>query len=327
MPVLSRWRGAAVAVVLLVPQATLTRQGVSPPLLLVSGSTSAYMEAERGAMEALESTHPSVTFSRVNLNEAGGDHKARRLLLEEPSLVVAVGSRAAQMAREISPNSSMIYALVLDPGSIGLPAPGQASAGRITGVAMDVTLAQQFAVMRDLLPSARRVGVLYDPSLSGDVVRRAREQLKSMGLELKGQPVRSEAEVLEAATLLAPDVDVLWAIPDTTVLTPVNARALILLALRSRKPLLAMSEGYVANGALAAVSAHPYEVGRRAGEMAGKVLDGASLGTLRPEMPPRTSVFVNLATAQRLGITIPSDLLSRADGVYPRPASNPPTSH
>jgi putative ABC transport system substrate-binding protein len=208
--------------------------------------------------------------------------------------------------------------MVLDPASLDLPIPGQRSLS-VTGVTMDVLPEQQFAMLRELVPGIRRVGVLFDPAVSGPDVRRAQSAARAAGLELLTQPVRGEADVLAAARLLAPRVDALWTVADSTVLTAANARAIVLFALRARKPLFAMSEGYVRTGALAALAADPREVGARAGQLAARVLAGTATRELAAEPPPQLRLFINRASAEHLGLSLPPEMLARADKVYPEP--------
>ncbi|HKY34105.1 MAG TPA: ABC transporter substrate-binding protein [Candidatus Polarisedimenticolia bacterium] len=300
-----------------VPAQQIAERSIRSTLLLVSGGAAAYLGAEKGVVEGLNGA-ASGAVRTVNLGSEEGEAAGREALAVPPTLIVAVGTRAARLARQEAPGVPLVYAMVLDPASAGLPGPGETPGEAVTGVAMDVTLRDQLALLREMIPGLKRIGVLYDPSVSGPLVRRAEDEMRAMGLTLTAQPVRSEAEVIGAAGLIAPEVDVLWAIPDVTVLTSANARALILLALRSRKPLLAMSEGYVRHGALAALAAHPYEVGRRAGEMATSILSGTPVQRLKPEMPPRVDLFVNVATAQRLGLELPDAIVSRAGALYPR---------
>jgi len=73
----------------------------------------------------------------------------------------------------------------------------------------------------------------------------------------------------------------------------------------------------VRSGALAALAASPEDVGRRAGELAARVLSGTPPQKLPPEMPPRLALFVNVSTAEHIGLTVPDALLSRAETVYP----------
>ena len=287
-------------------------------IAIVSAGLPAYVRAEASAAKTIQAAFPDAEILTIHLDPGGrGREQAREALAETPRLILAIGSRAAELAREAAPHVPMVYAMVLDPEAIGLPGPGQAATVPVTGVTMDVPAELQFELLHEVLPSARRVGVLYNPLISGDAVRRAAAAARRRGMTLVPQAVRSESEVLAAASLLAPGVDALWAVADPTVLTAVNARALVLFSLRSRKPLLAMSEGFVRSGAVAALAADPVEVGRRAGEMAVRLIQGAAPGTLRPESPPGLSLFVNRASAEHLGLILPRALLSRATTVFP----------
>jgi putative ABC transport system substrate-binding protein len=286
-------------------------------LILVSAHHTAYLRVEQEVRKALATGAADAAVVSIDLDSPDGPALAKEALATRRGVVVAIGSRAAKMARETVRNTPLVYAMVLDPASIGLPVPGAASLSSVTGVTMDVSPDRELELMREMLPAAKRVGVLYDPAVSGDAVRRATAAAKSGGMTLVAQTVRSEGEVLHAASVLAPAVDILWALADPTVLTAANARALILFSLRARKPFFAMSEGFVRSGALAALAASPEDVGRRAGELAVRVLGGAPVSGIRPEMPPRLALFVNLSTAEHLGVTVPDALLSRAEIVYP----------
>ena len=287
-------------------------------LVLISGEVAAYRQAGEEAISALLASSPGVPVTVISLGGPGGERPAKHALDAGASLVVAIGTRAARLSMAHARDIPVVYAMVLDPSSIGLPGPGATPSQEITGVAMDVAPDQQLSLMRELVPGMSKIGVLYDPGVSGQAVRRASAAARSAGLSLVAQAVRSDAEVMGAAEMVAPGVDALWAIADPTVLTPANARALILFSLRWRKPLFAISEGYVRNGALAALAAHPQEVGRRAGEMASSILSGTPVKMMKPEMPPTISLFLNTETARRLGLMLPDAALSRANAVYPQ---------
>jgi putative ABC transport system substrate-binding protein len=296
--------------------APAARAAESRIVVLVTAGAAAYRQAERGARAVLD-VLPGTVTETVLLDGPNGESAARRAIAGEPSVVVAIGARAARLAREQAAGRPMVYAMVLDPASLGLPTPGHPRRDPVTGVTMHVAAAPQFEILRELAPEAKRIGVLYDPAISGDEVRSADAAARAVGLRLVPQPVRNEGETLGAARLLAPQVDALWAVADPTVLTASNARALILFALRARLPLLAMSEGYVRTGALAALAASPDEVGRRAGELARRILAGAEPGELPAESPPRLALFLNRATADHLGLPLPAELLDQAQEVYP----------
>ena len=282
--------------------------------MLVSPGHAAYDEAGRSAQQVLQQLSATLDLKVLDGGADGSTEAAASAtsLAGDPTLVVAIGSRAARAARQMAPRTPLVYGMVLDPLSLG---PAQ----NVTGVTMDVPADVQLDLIQDLVPAARRIGILYDPLVSGAVVRATSDSARGRGLTLVPQPVRSEGEVLEAARLLSAVSDVLWAPADTTVLTSTTSRALILQALRANRPLFAPSESFVQTGALAAVRADAREVGRRTGEVAALLLRGASPATIRPEPPPKYSIYLNRAVASHLGIAIPTELATRAEAIYPRP--------
>ena len=165
--------------------------------------------------------------------------------------------------------------------------------------------------MRAVFPKGRTIGVLYDPQNSSAVIERAREVAARHKFELVARAVHSEGEVLSASRLLLAEVDGLWSIADSTVLTYSNARMLLLQCLRARRPFFAISEGYVRTGALSAVAADPQAVGRRAAEMALHIAEGGDVADLPPEEPPEVQVFFNRSTAEWLGLKTPRKVLGR----------------
>ena len=282
--------------------------------VVVSDGADAYREAGDGVLASLRNSH-SVYF--VDLGQDGSKQDVRRLVGRKPDVLVAVGTLAVQHVRAVDGTLPMVYAMVLDPPSLGLPGPDDRSEQPVTGVSMAVSIEDQFDWIRENVPGAHRVGVLHDPRNSEDLILRAHAVAAQRGFELVPQVVRHPGETLGQARVLLARVDVLWSVSDRSVLTASNARALVLLCLRSRKPFIAPSRGYVRAGALAAVAADPYSVGRRAGEMALAITAGSEPSELPPEAPPGHSVFLNRATAKRLGIQLSQRVLGEAQKVYP----------
>jgi len=309
----------AVAFAVLLQAAPAERVASAGPgaVVVVSPGPEAYRTAGEAAERAIADGGASVEI--LVLDDAAAERRAAERLARSDDVVVAVGARAARFVRAQAPARRMAYAMLLDPGSLGLPGPGDTPRKGLTGVTMDVDPSAQLDVLRTLAPQARRIGVLYDPAVSGEAVRRAAAVARTKGFEVVAQAVRGEGEVLPAANVLLPSVDALWGIADPTVLTAANARALILLSMRSRKPLLALSEGFVRTGALAALAADPGEVGRAAGSLALELLRGENGVALAALGPPVLDLFLNRATAEHIGVAVPPQLVAKASAVFPSP--------
>ena len=276
--------------------------------LVVSPGAASYRNSADSILATLES---AVTVDRVDLKPGMDPDALAQLIQRQPQAIVVVGSQAARKVVESGTDIPLVYAMLLDPASHDLPAPGDLSVNGATGVSMSISLETQFKAMRAVFPRGRTIGVLYDPQNSSAMIERARKVAARHKFELVARAVHSEGEVLSASRLLLAEVDGLWSIADSTVLTYSNARMLLLQCLRARRPFFAISEGYVRTGALSAVAADPQAVGRRAAEMALHIAEGGDVADIPPEEPPEVQVFFNRSTAEWLGLKTPRKVLGR----------------
>ncbi len=102
--------------------------------------------------------------------------------------------------------------------------------------------------MRRLLPKARNVGILFDPAQNARRAEDGAAALKRAGYTPVLEPVTAPTALPTALTRLTNTVDVLHAIPDTTVFAPEHSRALLLFSFRNRIPLAGPSEGLGESG-------------------------------------------------------------------------------
>ena len=276
--------------------------------LVVSPGSASYLDSADSISASLQS---AAAVQRVDLKPGTNRDVLAQLLRRQPRAIVVVGSQAVREVRDSGTTIPLVYAMVLDPASLDLPAPGDLNVTGATGVSMSISLEAQFAAMRTVFPEGRTLGVLYDPENNAAVIERARDVATRYEFDLVARAVHSEGEVLGAARLLLAEVDGIWSIADSTVLTYANARMLLLQCLRARRPFFAISESYVRTGALSAVAADPEAVGRRAAEMALHIAEGGDIRDLPPEGPSEVQVFFNRSTAGRLGLETPRKVLGR----------------
>lgn len=277
--------------------------------ILKSSDIAAYNQAVAGFKTALPS---GTTFTEYNMqgDVLLGRKLAQKIRASNVDLVLAVGLKAAMVGKLEIPDTPVIFCMVLDPAKHGLKAPN------MTGILLEVPIERQFATLRWILPGAKRIGVLYDPDKTGPMVEEARRRAKILGLELVARPVSSEKDVPPALRELMPQMDVLWLLPDSTVLTEDSLRFLLSSTLEATIPVIGFSPDLVKSGALLGLSVQYEDLGRQAASMAKTILStesGASLGITQPE---RLRLSLNLKTAKFLGIAVPSDVVSRADELY-----------
>ena len=277
--------------------------------ILKSSDIKAYNEAIQG----FKATAPgSAVYVEYDLRHdlERGKQLARKIRAAEPSLVVAVGLKAALAAKLEISHVPVLYMMILDPLNHGL------TATNMTGILPAIPTERQFKILRTLLPTTHRIGVLYDPSKTADKFKEAKPQADAYGFQLQGFPVENEKELSQQLRLLVASSEVLWLIPDSTVLTDESVRFLLESALAKQIPVIGFSSEFTRLGALASLSVRHHEIGRETGLLAKHILDGGRPFPSKPISVQRVSISVNQKTARYLGVTIPNELDSLIDETY-----------
>ena len=278
-------------------------------VILKSSDIAAYNQAISGFKAALPN---DVVLAEYDLQGdlEKGRKLARKIRAADPALVFTVGLKAAKAAQLEIVDIPVVYAMVLDPAKYGLNAPN------MTGVLMEIPMERQLIMIKSLLPRLKHVGTLYDPSKTATLIEDARRLLKSNGTELVPIPLNNERDVPGALRTLLPSIDALWLVPDSTVLTDESLRFILNTALEERVPVVGFSREFARSGALLCLSVNYGDIGRQAGQLTRKILDGQVSLPMKPLHPDRIETSLNLKTAKFLGIEIPKDLESKADEVY-----------
>ena len=277
--------------------------------ILRSSDIPAYQEAVAG----LKATGPIgaiYTEYDVQGDLELGKKLARKLRASNTSLVVAVGLKAALAAKVEIVDVPIVYMMILD------PLKHQLTAANMTGTLLEVPVDRQLKFMRAFLPTLHRLGALYDPAKTSSRVKDAVQQATISGFQLKALPVESEKEVPQQLRMLLTDVEALWLMPDSTVLTNESLRFILDSALARKIPVIGYSPEFVRLGALLSISVNYGQVGRETGLLATRILDKELLLPLNPVPIERLKTTVNLKTAKFLGITFPKELTSLIDETY-----------
>ena len=278
-------------------------------VILKSSDIAAYNQAINGFKAALP---PHMTLTEYDLQGdlEKGRKFARKIRASDPALVLAIGLKAAKAAQLEIGDIPVVYAMVLDPTKYGLTTPN------MTGILLEIPLERQLSTIHSVLPQVRRLGALYDPAKTAATIAEAQRLTKRDGIELIASAVSHEREVPAALRNLLGPVGALWLVPDSTVLTDESLRFILNAALEQRVPVIGFSREFARSGALLCLSVNYSDIGRQAGQLARKLLDGRLSMPMKPMPPERIDLSLNLKTARFLGIEIPKDLENRADELY-----------
>jgi putative tryptophan/tyrosine transport system substrate-binding protein len=263
--------------------------------LIESGPLAPYEQATAAFKAAY--AEPVTAFMLDERDPAG---LMRRVEAARPTVIVAVGLKAALFARDNLPRIPLVFCVVPNYERFDL------TGGSITGVSADVPPERDLAALQRALPGVKRVGLLFGRTSGAALARRAHAAADAAGIALVEAPVADLSDVQRVATDLAGRVDALWLPADPTVATPEVFRALLSLSLAQHKPLLVFSESLVRSGALVAVSLDYAWMGAQAAGVVRRIRSGERAGDIGVLPLRHTRTVLNSATARALGYTVPS---------------------
>ena len=233
-------------------------------------------------------------------------------------IIVASSTQAIDAARRATKTIPIVFPVTFDPVASGFVASLARPGGNLTGLSAQnpVLSGKRLELLKEVQPQLSRVAVLWNPTNSGS--RIAMDETKAaanqLGIRLQLLEIRSEDD-LEAAFRVAikEKPGALTQIPDN-LLTALRKRILDF-AIRNRLPSVASTRGYAEAGGLMSYGASLSELYRRAATYVDKILKGAKPADLPVEQSTKFELVINLKTAKQIGLTIPPNVLARADKV------------
>jgi putative tryptophan/tyrosine transport system substrate-binding protein len=244
---------------------------------------------------------------------------AAELVQHQPSVIVAGGSPASALAAKSATTTiPIVFMNAADPVAIGLVTSFNRPGGNVTGATLlsAELVSKRLGILRDLLPSMRKVAVLVNPTRPGVEAQRAQVQsaAQALGLALHVLNASSERDFDAVFRAMVSQQDgALVVTPDALFL---DRRVEIAdLATRHKIPTMYELRNYVDAGGLISYGASPLEMYRNGGTLVGQILLGKKPADLPVLQPTKFELVINLKTAKALGIEVPNSMQLLADEV------------
>ena len=237
---------------------------------------------------------------------------ARKFQTDGVDMILAIATPSAQAAAHLVKDIPILITAVTDPVAAELVESIERPGTNVTGTSDLTPVKAQLELLKEIAPTAVRVGVVYNAGEVNSVVQVeiARAAAAELGLQLIEATATNSSEVLQAAQSLQGRVDAIYVPTDNTVVSALES--VVLVAERARLPLIAGEADSVAKGALASVSIDYYQLGRQTADIAYRVLQGENPADIPIEYQSEMSIVLNLDAAERMGVPIPDSVIAKA---------------
>ncbi|HZJ94000.1 MAG TPA: ABC transporter substrate-binding protein [Thiopseudomonas sp.] len=237
---------------------------------------------------------------------------ARKFIGDQADAIVAIGTPSAQAAVAGTKRIPIIFSAVTDPVEGQLTPSWEASGTNVTGVSDVLELSKQMELVKQVVPDAKRLGMVFNPGEANSVavVTALKEILPAYDLTLVEAAAPRSVDVGTAARSLVGKVDVIYTNTDNNVVSAYEA--LVKVGNDTSTPLIASDTDSVKRGAIAALGVNYLDLGEQTGRIVVRILEGENPGDIKPQTSENVQLFVNLSAAEKQGVTLSQELIDSA---------------
>lgn len=272
--------------------------------------------AEEGFVEG---KNLEVIYENANGDGSLSGQIITNFVSNDVDMVCAIATPIAQSAYSVTKRSDIpvIYTAVTDPVLAELATEDQMPVGNITGTSDKLPVSEQLSMIREILPEAKTVGILYSTNEvnSQAAIEEYKKAAPEFGLEIVESGISTSADIPLAAEQLAAKVDCISNLTDNNVVSslPVVLEA----ASKNGIPVFGSEIEQVKRGCLAAMGLDYIALGEQTGRMAAQVLKGEKEASEMPyELIEGAAFYGNTEAAENLGIELPESLTSSAAELF-----------
>jgi putative ABC transport system substrate-binding protein len=295
--------------------AKVARIGFLTPEIRTSGRLEAFRQGLRD-LEYVEGKN-IVIEHRGSEDESRLAELASELVREKVDVIVTQGW-ATLSAKDAARSVPVVFGISGDPVEAGLVASLARPGGNMTGVTFLAfeLVGKRLELLKETVPRVSRVAVLASPEHPGQQreLNETQSTARTIGANLLYHQVRNTTDVKTAFDAITKkNVNTLLAFPDPV--TNSHRKQIAEFAVTQRLPSVFGWGDYVEAGGLMSYGPDHNALWRRLAMYVDKILKGAKPSELPVELPLKFELVINLKTAKQIGLTIPPNVLARADRI------------
>jgi putative ABC transport system substrate-binding protein len=248
-------------------------------------------------------------------NPATAAQIARQFAGEGPNVIVPISTPSAQAVVSSTRDIPVVFTAVSDPLGAQLVTDMEKPGANVTGISDMSPVAEHVALIKEIVPTAKSIGFLYNSGEANSVSLLAvlKTEAEKAGLTVVESAATKSAEVQGAARALVGRADVLYVPTDNTIISALEGAVAV--AEEAKLPLFTADTDSVSRGSLAALGFNYRDVGKQTGEVVVRILKGENPGDIPVRIAAGSDLVINKAAATKMGVTFPESVLKRANRV------------
>lgn len=310
----------------LVPLSSLFAEAQNRPTVRKIGFLGV-TEGPSGALVVLQRSLAEIGYVKgqnIVIESRGGDTRPRllelanELIREKVEIIVASGGPAARSAQDATKTIPIVFATSGEPVETGFVDSLARPGGNMTGMSWlsFELVGKRLELLKEAAPRVSRVAILSNPQHPGEQreLRETQSTARALGMILEYHQTRTSAEFDAAYDAISKqNVNGLLVFPEGVTLA--NRLRIIEFAAQNRLPSMLGWKEFVEAGGLMSYGPNRDDSFRRIAVYVDKILKGAKPTDLPVELPKKFELVINLITAKQIALTIPPNILARADRV------------
>lgn len=258
---------------------------------------------------------------RIDYKDAQDDQNnlntiCQKFKTDKKDLVIAIATPSAQAAANMITDIPVVFSACTDPVGSGIVKSLEKPGANVTGTSDAVSAEKIMELAKRITPDIKKIGALYNSGETNSisVINNLKEYAAANGLEVIDGTVTNTSEVQQVTQSLVGKVDAIFSPIDNTI---ANSMSIVAQVTESAKiPVYVGADSMVKDGGLATYGINYTVLGQETAKIVIDILKGKKPSEIPVKTMDDMDIYVNKATAEAIGVTIPEDVLSEAKEVF-----------